>query len=340
MKKLCLLIVITFLLFGTMVFADRSVLVDFTKLAADVKLGNQDKPSENTATLVDFSGVAGSSFAPEDRAKMKTSLAIDNWEVQLASSSRTVFNQSFSMTRTAVTKPTAKDFEGEKMANVPVMGVRIHFPSASYNAYAIIKPPFEIPAYAIKTELKGDRLEEVAGDPGTKFDTYGVVRNVGVLKSVEVTVYGSNFPNGFGIILKDQDGMEQNIFMDYLRFDGWRRLIWKNPNYVEEVRNREIRQYPLYPKSEPFRKLEGLVIYRDAIQEGGDIVTYVKDIVLTYDKAVLDTQREIEDEAVWGILKARQEARQAAEIRRLGNLQVLRFQEKQKMHQVEEGAKQ
>jgi hypothetical protein len=158
---------------------------------------------------------------------------------------------------------------------------------------------------------------------------------VGILKSVEATLYGSNFPNGFGIVVKDQEGVEQTIFLDYLEFDGWRKLVWNNPNYVTEVRNREVRKYPLYPNSEPFLKLVGLVFYRDSMQRGGDIVTYVKDIKITYDKALLEAQRDINDEAIWGILTARQEARKAAEIKRLGNMQVLRTLEKQKMHKEE-----
>ena len=64
---------------------------------------------------------------------------------------------------------------------------------------------------------------------------------------------------------------------------------------------------------------------------GGDLVTYVKDIKITYDKAILDTQRDINDEAVWGILQARNETRRLAELKRLGNVQVLRYLEKQKM---------
>jgi len=317
-------------------FADKSVLIDFSKLGADVKLGDAKTNNEHTATLVDFSDVAGSSYDEAIRKAMKTSLAIENWYVQLASSSRTVGNQAMSYTKESKLKSTAKPFDGEEMANKTVMGVRVHFPLPLYNSYALVLPPFEIPAYSNKTELRQDKVVEVAGDSGTKFDGIGVVKNVGVLKSVETTLYGSNFPNGFGLLVKDQDGNEQTIFMDYLEFDGWRKLVWNNPNYITEVRNREVRKYPLYPKSEPFLKLVGLIFYRDAMQGGGDIVTYVKDIKITYDKALLETQRDIEDEAIWGILAARQSARKAAELKRLGNLQVLRTLEKQKMHKEEE----
>ena len=333
MKRFILLLGAFLLFTGIFLYAETQVLIDFSKLAADTKLGNNKEATENGQTLIDFSAVAGASFSAEEKAKMKTSLALDNWGVVLASSSRTIQNQALSMTREATTSAKAKPFNGEEMANKKVLGIRVHFPVAPYNSWAIVKPPFDIPAYADKTELQGDKLvvPDAEKGRGNKFNGYGVVKNVGILKSLSVTVYGSNFPNGFGVILENQNHEQQQIFIDYLNFDGWRTLTWNNPNYVSEVRNREIKKYPLYPKSAPFVKLAGLVIYRDASQEGGDFITYVKDIKVTYDKAVLDLQRDIDDEAIWGILKARQEARRAAELKRLGNIQVLRYLEKQKM---------
>jgi len=335
MKKLCIFIGIA-LLVASAGFADRSVLIDFSELTPDVTVGAATEPNEHEATMLDFSAVAGASYDEEIKKRMKTSLALENWYVKLASSSRTVFNQAKSYTKEARLKPTAKPFDGEEMAGKSVMGVRVHFPLPNFNSHALVIPPFEIPAYQVKTQLQGDTLVEVEGDLGTKFDGYGVVKNVGVLKSVEATVYGSNFPNGFGLILKDQDEKEMTIYLDHLQFDGWRKLVWKNPNYITEVRNREIRKFPLYPKSAPFVKLVGLIVYRDSMQEGGDLVTYVKDIEITYDLALLDTQRDINDEAIWGILTERQEARKRAELRRVGDIQVLRSLEKEKMHKEEE----
>ena len=336
MKRLCILIGVALLLISVSAVAEKSILIDFSTLIKDAALGDNEEATENGDTLIDFASVAGSTFDEETKAKMKTSLSLDNWEVILASSARTVQNQAKSMTKDSVTSESAKPFEGEEMANKHVMGIRVHFPMPSFNSYAIIQPPFEIPAYAVKTELQGDKLVEVEGDLGTKFDGKGVVRNVGVLKSVEVTVFGSNFPNGFGIILKDQSGKEQQIFMDYLQFDGWRKLVWNNPNYIVEVRNREVKKYPLYPKSEPFRKLAGMIIYRDSMQEGGDIIVYVKDIKITFDKAILEPVRDINHEAIWGILNARQDARRRAELRRVGNKQVERYLEGLKMHKEAE----
>jgi hypothetical protein len=334
MKRLFVFVVLGLLLGGTAgLFADQSVLIDFTKLGADQTLGTNKTPTENAPTLVDYSAVAGASFTDEEKAAMKSSLALGNWQVVLASSARSVVNQSVTMTKEATTSPTAKQFNGEDMANKKILGVRIHFPVESFNSWAVIQPPFDIPAYADKDSLQGTTLKVADADrgKGEKFSNYGVVKNVGVLKSLSITVYGANFPNGLGVIVADQDGKEQTMFMDYLQFDGWRTLTWNNPNYITDVRNRELRKYPLYPKGEPYLKILGVIIYRDAAQEGGDFVTYIKDIKITYDKAIIETQRDINDEAIWGILQQRNEARRLAELKRLGNVQVLRFLEMQKM---------
>ena len=333
MKRLFIFVVVGLLLGGTALMADQSTLIDFTKLSADQVLGANKAPTENAATLVDYSNVAGASVSDADKAAMKSSLALNNWQVVLASSSRSVVNQSVTVTKEATTTAKAKQFNGQDMASKKILGVRIHFPTEPFNSWAMIQPPFDIPAYADKDSLTGGKMVVADADKGIgeKFNGYGVVKNVGVLKSLSITVYGANFPNGLGVIVADQDGNEQTMFMDYLAFDGWRTLTWDNPNYITDVRNREVRKFPLYPKGMPYLKHVGIIIYRDAAQEGGDFVTYVRDISITYDKAIIDTERDINDEAIWGILQQRNEARRIAELKRLGNVQVLRFLEQQKM---------
>ena len=313
MKRFGLLLLLVLFSLGWTVFAEEAVLIDFAILTADTDDG------QNEATVIDFSDKAGSSFTDEEKLAMKTSLAIENWGVVLASSSRTVENQRYSYTKEAPVKETSRKYAGET-----IMGVRVHFPDEPYNSWAMVKPPFEIPAY----EKKDDA--DLYGD---KFTGYGVVKNVGVVKSVSVNILGSNFPNGLGIILKDQNNQEQIIFVDYLDFDGWRTLTWENPNYIEEVRNREIQKFPLYPRTAPMRKLIGLVFYKDSTQSGGDFITYVKDITMTYDLAVLTLESDVDHEALWGILDQRETSRRTAEFERLGNIQVLQYLEKKKMHQ-------
>ena len=334
MKKMLILVVIAIL--AGPLSAEEAVLIDFTLLKADihVRLSENDdgnQPNQNRRTMMDFSHVAGGSFTSQQRSVMKTSLAIENWEVLLASSSRTVTSVGLSYTREA----PSKQFE-------TVMGVRVNFPIEAFNSWALVKPPFEIPAFEPAANIGDDgTIEPAEGNDGitsrSRFEAaeegesaYGVVKNVGVVKSIAVNVYGLNFPHGLSTVVIDSSGNSKNIFMGYLNFDGWGELIWNNPAYVQEVRNRDIRLYPLYPSSTPFIKFGGFLIQRDASKQGGDFITYFKDVKVIFDKAVLDTERDIDDEALWHIILDRETARKVWEMERFGQNQVLRYLEQQK----------
>lgn len=327
MKRFFVLLLVLLAAVAMPGFAQESTLIDFSELLADWP---PDNPRDSEATLLDYSHIAGASVSAEDRELMKTSLAINNWDVELNSSARTVLRQGNTQVRQAVVREGASQFEGEG-----VMGIRVTFPTEPFNAWALIQPPFEIPAYADIDEIQPDGTMEVPQEEqgrGRKYDNKGVVKNVGTLRTVTVNVYGLNYPHALSLILQDENNNTQEIFMGYLNFDGWRELTWENPNYVEEVRHRELRQFPLYPQLAPMRKLVGMRVYRDGAQIGGDFVSYVKDVNITYDLATLEVERDIDDEAVWGLLQERESARREAELRRLGNIQVLRFLEEQRMY--------
>jgi len=334
MKQMLILVVIAML--AGPVFAEEGVLIDFSVLKADIHVRvSEDDTSgdlnQNRQTMMDFSHVAGGSFTTQQKAVMKTSLAIENWEIVLASSSRTVGNISQSYTREAPSKQYGT-----------VMGVRVRFPIEPFNSWAIIKPPFDIPAFEPSANVGDDgTISPIEGNDGitgrSRFEAqesgesaFGVIKNVGVIKSVAVNVYGLNFPHGLSTILIDSQGNQKNVFMGYLQFDGWGELIWNNPAYVQEVRNRDIRLYPLYPASTPFVKFGGFLVQRDAAKEGGDFITYFKDVRLIYDLAVLDTERDIDDEALWHIILDRETARKVWEMERFGQTQVLRYLESRK----------
>jgi len=331
MKKMLIFVAIVSLVAGSL-FAEEAVLIDFGKLAADihVSVGPEDKdttPNQNRATMMDYSRVRfGGSFTEEQKKVMRTSLSIANWEVLLASSSRTVTNMVLSYTKEAASKQWGK-----------VMGVRIHFPLESYNSWAIIQPPFEIPAFEPQANVGDDGTIEPNQEGGngitgpSRFeDGYGVVKNVGTIKSLAVNVYGLNFPHGLSALYIDSFGTKKSSFMGYLTFDGWGELRWDNPSYVQEVRNRDLRLYPLYPASTPFIKFAGFEIKRDAAKDGGDFIVYFKDVKVIYDKAVLDTDRDLDDEALWNIILDRENARKSWEMERFGQNQVLRYLDGQK----------
>ena len=334
MKKLLILVVIAMI--AVPLFAEEGVLIDFSVLTADIHVSagpndNGDAPNQNKQTMMDFSHVAGGSFTTQQKSFMNTSLAIRNWEVVLASSSRTVSNVSLSFTREAA----SKEFQ-------TVMGVRVRFPIEPFNSWALIKPPFDIPAYEMSTVGDDGKITRMDSSDGitsqkSRFESqedgapaFGVIKNVGVIREVKVRVYGLNFPHGLSTILVDGMGNEKSIFMGYLEFDGWGELIWRNPAYMQEVRNRDLRIIPLYPFNTPFIKFGGFLIQRDAARPGGDFVTYFKDVAIIYDLAVLDTERDINDEAIWSIIQTREEARKVWEMERFGQAQVLRYLEQQR----------
>jgi hypothetical protein len=324
MKRMFTLVTLLFLV-GSL-FAEEAVLIDFSRLVADISVNNQDGIlNQNRQTMMDYSNVAGGSFTQEQKDVMKTSLAVANWEILLASSSRNVTNQVLSFAKEAPSRQYGS-----------VLGVRVHFPVENWNSWAMIKPPFEIPAFEPPANVNDDGSIEASEDsngitgPSRFEDGFGVVKNVGTLKSVAVSVYGLNFPHSISAILIDSQGKEKIIHLGYVNFDGWGELRWDNPAYVTEVRNRELRLYPLYPASTPFVKFGGFLVQRDAAREGGDFIVYFKDVKIIYDKAVLDTERDIDDEGLWQIIQDRETKKKVFEMERFGHNQVLRYLEEQK----------
>jgi hypothetical protein len=290
MKKILLLLVLT----TSFIFADESVLIDFSKLEA------------SRTSMV---------YTVEGQEELEVSLELgDNWFVELNRSSRTTSNDARSYVKAAPSKQYKT-----------VLGARVHFPDWPHNSSVLIRPPFEIPAY--------EPLNE--GDNGyasvTKFeDGYGVVKNVGVLKSIAVNVYGLNFPYLLNIVLIDPSGQRIIRPMGYLNFEGWGELRWDNPSYVSEVRNRDLHIQPLYPDSTPFVKFGGFEIQRDGSSIGGDFIVYFKDVKIIYDKASLETDRDIDDEAIWGIISQRENEKKSLEMKSFGLRQRLMNIEREK----------
>ena len=332
MKRTFSILAVAMLLAGASAFAEESTLIDFTKLSADCVSDENGNPTQNSRTVMDFSTSAGATFTVDQKDLMKTSLALPEWEVSLNSSARTV--QSLGLSK--VVAAPVKDSAQVPFAGSEVMGVRIVFPDWNSNAYAYIRLPFEIPAYeplssADENGVRQEPTDEEKASGKTLFEEdFGVVKNVGTIESIKVTTVGMNYPEGLYVLLKDNDNIERRYFMGYLGFDGWRELTWNNPQYITEIRNREIRVYPIYPRGLPFVKFTGFQITRDANHIGGDFIGYFKDVSIIYDKALLTSDRDIADEDLWGIINKKEAARQADEMSRFGNKQVNRFLERSK----------
>ena len=333
MKKTLGLFAAAMLLVGGVAFADEAMLIDFTLLDADCAEDENGNPTQNSHTAMDYSVSAGATFTEDQKDLMKTCLALPEWEIKLNSSARNVMSLGDSQVVAAPVKGEADvPFAGSN-----VMGVRIEFPTWNSNANARIEPPFDIPAYEplSSADENGNRQEptdEEKASGKTLFeDGYGVVKNVATIKAISVTTMGMNFPHGLYVLLADNDGVERRYFMGYLGFDGWKELRWNNPQYITEIRNREIRVYPIYPRGMPFVKFKGFQVTRDAAHIGGTFIGYFKDVKIIYDKALLTTDRDIADEDLWGIITKKENARQSAEMARFGNKQVNRYLERAKL---------
>jgi hypothetical protein len=323
MKRLFVFMAFALTVVGNLV-ADENVLIDFSNLTPDIFLDRTDLLPQNRRTLMDFSNTAGANYTPEQKAVMKTSLAIPNWKVELAPSSRTIVNSLNSYTKVS----TSRQYEN-------VLGARIHFPAASYNSWALIRPPFDIPAYEFSEANDDGDISSVQPDnymttPSRFEDGYGILKNVGAIKSLAVRVYGINAPHSVSAILIDGSGSSQTIFLGYLNYDGWAELSWDNPQYINEVRSRSLRIYQLYPVYVPYVRFGGFLIQRDGASEGGDFVVYFKDVRLVYDKANLDNENDIDDEAEWGVIRERESERQKLEFTNFGKDQVWRYLESEK----------
>ncbi|MDR2375060.1 MAG: flagellar filament outer layer protein FlaA [Treponema sp.] len=343
MKRMFILVAVALFMTGSL-FADEAILIDFSVLEADIMADQDGNPTQHSRTLMNFADVAGAGFTEDQLAVMRSSLALPNWEVKLSSSSRTVENIGYSYVRSSPSQQWGT-----------VMGVRVHYPLGPNYAKAWILPPFEIPAFEPQANVTDDgEIEQGEGENGitgpSRFEApagndgrvdpaqpaYGVVKNVGTIKSIEVNAYGLNFPHGLSIILIDSQGNEKTYFMGYLNYEGWRPLRWNNPQYISEVRNRELRIYPLYPFSTPFVKFGGFLLQRDADHVGGDFVAYFKDVKIIYDRAVANPERDIDDEAIWHIIYDRETQKKISEMEQFGKNQVLRYLEEQKRAKEDE----
>ena len=338
MKRSFVLVAMAFLLVGSLAFGEKTVLIDFSSLEPDIVADENGKPTINKRTVMDFSKVSAISFDDTQKALMRTSLALTDWEVQLNSSARIVANMQNSIVKSAPV--ISGPFAGKN-----IMGVRIVFPTAPVNANARIMPAFDIPAFEPMADIdENGQVVEGSQKPnayrfrknGDDQSAFGVLDNVGTLKSVSLTTYGYNYPHAVYVLLKDNDNVERRYYMGTLNFDGWKNLIWNNPDYITDIRNREIKVYPLYPRGLPYAKLSGIYITRDAAHDGGDFVAYFKQIDVIYDKAVAQTERDIADEDLWGIVTEKEHIRQANEMKRFGSQQVNRFIEKSNLAKEED----
>lgn len=155
MKRSFVLVAMAFLLIGSFAFGEKAVLIDFSNLEPDIVADENGKPTVNSRTVMDFSKISSIPFDDTQKALMRTSLVLTDWEVQLNSSARIVANMQRSVVKSAPV--ISGPFEGKN-----VMGVRVVFPTAPVNANARIKPPSIFPHLNLwRISMKTVRLLKV-----------------------------------------------------------------------------------------------------------------------------------------------------------------------------------
>ncbi len=240
--------------------------------------------------------------------------AVDKWRIILASSANTVRNNVLSYTQ----KVPSKKF-GD------VLGCRIHFIEGRFLSWAVIEPPFDFyPYYDDGSDVNvNDSKEENSL-------VTGILMNVGQIKSVSAWIYGLNYQMQASVRIRDRNDIVQDYFMGSVFYDGWRKLVWTNPDYTDQIQDRVLQRVALYPKSYPFVAFDSFAVYKPEMEKGGDFVIYFKDVEVEYDRAIIREELDIEDEAAWGILAAERLKKRVSDLRTIGEKIYLYKQEEKR----------
>ena len=124
---------------GGFAIADEATLIDFTLLSADISVATTDSDGneindQNRRTVMDYATAAGASFTDNQKALMKTSLALANWEVKLNKSAQNPASLANSLVKEAPVRTEKPNASGSSdpvtvpFAGQNVMGVRVVFP--------------------------------------------------------------------------------------------------------------------------------------------------------------------------------------------------------------------
>ena len=155
----------------------------------------------------------------------------------------------------------------------------------------------------------------------------GILANVGQIKSVSSWVYGLNYQMQVAVRLRDRNDQNQDYFMGSVYFDGWRKLVWTNPEYTDSIQDRVLQRLPLYPKSYPFISFDSYIVYKPEVENGGNFVIYFKDIEVEFDRAIIREELDIDDEGIWSILSKERLQKRVSDLKNIGEKLYLMQQE-------------
>jgi hypothetical protein len=322
MKKgvLITLVILLSLISSVSFSAVKKALIDFPTFEQnmgvvadkDVKIHESQVSSNKNMDLTQY-GFPQVNFTKED-------WQLDKWKIILTSSANTIKNNVLSYTK----KVASKRF-GE------VLGARIHFIEGAFLSWAVIKPPFEFFPYFDNGQYVNQ------ADSGEENSlVMGILVNVGQIKSVSSWVSGLNYQMQTALRIRDRNDTAQDYFLGSLYYDGWRKLVWVNPEYTDSIQDRVLQRLPLYPKSFPYVAFDSYIVYKPEQESGGDFVVYYKDVEVEYDRAIIREEMDIDDEGAWGILQTERLQKRVNDLKNIGEKLYLMQQESKR--QTESGS--
>ncbi len=248
---------------------------------------------------------------------------LDKWKIILASSANTVQNNVLSYSLKAPSKRFGD-----------VLGARIHFIRGPFLSWAMIRPPFKFHPFYDNGEFvnQNDSKEENSL-------VMGLLANVGQIKSLSAWVYGLNYMMQVSTRIKDRNDQIQDFYLGSVYYDGWRKLVWTNPEYTDSIQDRVLQRLALYPKSYPFISFDSFVVYKPENEPGGNFVIYFKDVEIEFDRAIIREEMDIDDEAIWGIMQKERLKDRIKDLKDLGE-KIYLYQMEEKKQQAQGGGTQ
>lgn len=236
-------------------------------------------------TLIDFTKLDDQNVNPE--------IGFNKWRIRLSGLSDNPTSRKLSDLK-IVSVNAGEVNEPAKAENISkALGVRIHFAEGYNNDWARISTEDPINEFRVKEE-----------------EGMGVLRNVGPIRKVSLMVRGLNYMHSLELRMTDRDGKYRNINFGSLYFNGWRRLVWLNPDYIGDKRKRDVVKLHLYPMEEPMLKFDSLMVYKAPTERGGDFVFYVTDAKVEFEPYFTREIKDIDNEGVWGIQEAEAKRRE------------------------------
>lgn len=214
-----------------------------------------------------------------DFANLPEGLDLTRWKIKLSGYSDNPTSRSLSDLKVATVDQAKLDTD---VKFSKCLGIHIYFEYSHGNDWAQISPILPLSDYYTK---EGE----------------GILRNVGPIKSISLWADGRNYKNSIEVRMKDETGHYKGISFGNLFFRGWRKLTWINPDYIKELQKRDITKVHLYPQYEPYLKFDSIIVYKSPQEIGGDFITYVKDVRVECEEALIKRDEPINDEAEWKI---------------------------------------